>query len=115
VKRLHSPAISGLVSQPIRVQGGLAFRRIALWEDQRRAADWRSVAQIARQEGDPIGCFHIVAHKAQRAGGEDHHTGVAGKNAEVQALASDTPGAATFSLLTIASSRVRAPSVLGAL
>jgi hypothetical protein len=37
------------------------------------------------------------------------------KNAEVQALASETPGGVTFSRLTIASSRESAPSVLGAL
>jgi hypothetical protein len=37
------------------------------------------------------------------------------KNAEVQALASDTPGGITFSRLTIMSTRARAPSVLGAL
>jgi hypothetical protein len=36
------------------------------------------------------------------------------KNAEVQALASDTPGGVTFNRFTIASSMVRAPSVLGA-
>jgi hypothetical protein len=37
------------------------------------------------------------------------------KNAEVQALASETPDGVTFSRLTSISSNVRAPSVLGAL
>src|SRR5215472_4123752 len=95
--------------------GGLALRCIALRQDQRSAADRSGVAYVLWQKRHFVGRFHIVAHKAQRTGRQQHPAEPAGKERARASIGVANTGGITLALLTTVSSRVSAPNVDGAL
>ena len=116
MNRLHSPAISGLISHEISVQaaawrsGVLPFGRIS--EAPPIGAALRT---LFGRNATLYGAFILSRTKLNEPVDNSIMPSRPAKNALVQALASLTPGGITFALLTSVSTRVNAPKVLGAL